>query len=159
MRLEYFQMVDRIVELDLDARKITAAASVPTESTIFEGHFPGYPLMPGTLLMECMAQTSGWLVTAIARYEQIPFLVAIKEAKFRTFVKPGERLAVTARIDHEGGGYSTTRASVSRDGKLICEADLTLRLFPFPSGEFNRHVLDLAVRVGLNPPKKALADG
>ena len=46
---------------------IRAEARVPTDITIFEGHFPGYPLMPGVLLIEAMAQTSGWLV--IARHQ------------------------------------------------------------------------------------------
>ncbi len=62
MRLEYFQLIDRIVELDLDGRHIRAQAQVPDTSTIFEGHFPGHPLMPGVLLIESMAQTSGWLI-------------------------------------------------------------------------------------------------
>ena len=51
MRLEYFQLIDRIVELDLTDRTIRAEAQVPETSTIFEGHFPGHPLMPGVLLI------------------------------------------------------------------------------------------------------------
>ena len=47
MRLEYFQLIDRITDLRLAERTIRTEATVPTESTIFEGHFPGYPLMPG----------------------------------------------------------------------------------------------------------------
>ena len=54
-----------IVDLDAAARTIRAEANVPTHSTIFEGHFPGYPLMPGVLLIEAMAQTSGWLVIGL----------------------------------------------------------------------------------------------
>ena len=65
MRLEYFQLIDRIVDLRLADRKIGTEATVPTTSTIFEGHFPGFPLMPGVLLIEAMAQTSGWLVVAV----------------------------------------------------------------------------------------------
>ena len=86
MRLEYFQLIDRIVGLDLPGRKISSEATVPTQSTIFEGHFPGYPLMPGVLLVEAMAQTSGWLVVAVNNFARMPFLAAVKEAKFRTFV-------------------------------------------------------------------------
>ena len=52
MRLEYFQLIDRIIDLDLADLTIRAEANVPTESTIFEGHFPGHPLMPGVLLIE-----------------------------------------------------------------------------------------------------------
>ncbi len=65
MRLEYFQLIDRIVDLNL-ARPHDPAPK-PTsrpQSTIFEGHFPGHPLMPGVLLIEAMAQASGWLIIA-----------------------------------------------------------------------------------------------
>jgi 3-hydroxyacyl-[acyl-carrier-protein] dehydratase len=61
MQLEYFQLIDRIVDLNLEARTAIVEAQVPTTSTIFEGHFPGYPIMPGVLLTEAMAQSSGWL--------------------------------------------------------------------------------------------------
>ena len=53
--------------------------------------------MPGVLLIEAMAQTSGWLVVAVNRFERMPFLAAVKEAKFRTFVTPGHKLAVDGR--------------------------------------------------------------
>ena len=56
MRLEYFQLIDRIVDINLADRTISTEATVPTTSTIFEGHFPGFPLMPGVLLIESMAR-------------------------------------------------------------------------------------------------------
>ena len=59
MQLDYFQLIDRILDLNMDEKTITVEAQVPKESTIFEGHFPGYPIMPGVLLIESMAQTSG----------------------------------------------------------------------------------------------------
>ena len=52
MRLEYFQMVDRIAELDLEARTVRAECLVPDASPVFEGHFPGHPLLPGALMIE-----------------------------------------------------------------------------------------------------------
>ncbi len=96
MRLEYFLLIDRIVELKLDDKTIRTEATVPTASTIFEGHFPGHPLMPGVLLIETMAQTSGWLLIAMHKFTRMPFFAAVKEAKLRTFVTPGQVLAASA---------------------------------------------------------------
>src|SRR5438046_10620217 len=98
MHLEYFQLIDRIVDLNVDERTITVEAQVPQHNTIFEGHFPGYPIMPGVLLVEAMAQTSGWLLIALLKFERMPFLAAVKEAKMRRFVSPGQALKIDASI-------------------------------------------------------------
>ena len=157
MRIEYFQLIDRIVDLDLAGRTITAEATVPTTSTIFEGHFPGYPLMPGVLLIESMAQTSGWLVVAANRFERMPFLAAVKEAKLRNFVTPGQMLSVTAAIKHEGSGFAVTEARITADGKTACDATITFRVVAFPNAEMNKHMLERAAEIGF--PMGAPADG
>src|ERR1700744_6762598 len=108
MQLEYFQLIDRILDLNLEEKTITVEAQVPKTSTVFEGHFPGYPIMPGVLLIESMAQTSGWLLVALMKFERMPFLAAVKEAKMRGFVSPGELLKVDASVVHEGSGFTIT---------------------------------------------------
>ncbi len=158
MRLEYFQLIDRIAEINLTDRKISAEAIVPNESTIFEGHFPGYPLMPGVLLIESMAQTSGWLVVAVNRFERMPFLAQVREAKFRTFVEPGARLTVSAELEHDGSGYAMTKARIAHEGKAVCNAALTFRVMEFPNAEMNKQMRDTATRIGL-PSREALAHG
>jgi 3-hydroxyacyl-[acyl-carrier-protein] dehydratase len=157
MRLEYFQLIDRIVDLNLADRTISSEATVPTESTIFEGHFPGYPLMPGVLLIEAMAQTSGWLVVAMNEFKRMPFLAAVKDAKLRTFVIPGQKLIVEAHMDHDGSGYAMTNAKINCAGTLICDATLTLRVLDFPNVEMENEMRKSAARIGLNV--EAPADG
>src|SRR6202789_4005539 len=122
MQLEYFKLIDRISDLNMVEKTITVEAQVPTENTIFEGHFPGYPIMPGVLLIESMAQTSGWLLVALMKFERMPFLAAVKEAKMRGFVSPGEGVKIKANALHEGSGYAMTEARVRVDGKLKCNA-------------------------------------
>ncbi|HWM83114.1 3-hydroxyacyl-ACP dehydratase FabZ family protein [Pseudorhodoplanes sp.] len=157
MRLEYFQLIDRIVDLNPAERTIAVEATVPTESTIFEGHFPGHPLMPGVLLAEAMAQTSGWLIIALNRFERMPFLAAIKELKLRSFVQPGQQLALDATLVHDGSGFAMTRARTHVEGKLVCDATITFRVVEFPNPEMRGHMESLA-KV-LEFPMGALADG
>ena len=104
--------------------------------------------MPGVLLLETMAQTSGWLVLAVNRFERMPFLAAIKDAKFRMFARPGQILSVKATLLHEGSGYAVTAAGITLDGKAICEAELTLRILDFPSDEMKLQMREAAARVG-----------
>ncbi len=144
MRLEYFQLIDRIVGVDAAEQTIRAEAIVPTESTIFEGHFPGFPLMPGVLLTEAMAQTSGWLVIALQKFQRMPFLAGVKEAKFRDFVKPGEKLSLHAKLEHDGSGFAITQANIERDGKPVCNATLTFRVVEFPNAQFVTYMKDFA---------------
>jgi 3-hydroxyacyl-[acyl-carrier-protein] dehydratase len=148
MRLEYFQLIDRIIDLNLTDLTIRVEANVPTESTIFEGHFPGRPLMPGVLLIESMAQASGWLLIARNRFDKMPFLAAVKEAKLRTFVTPGQALTVSAKIMHEGSGFAMAEAEVAVEGKTVCNADLTFRIVDFPKGEFLENMHAVAKRIG-----------
>jgi 3-hydroxyacyl-[acyl-carrier-protein] dehydratase len=157
MRLEYFQLIDRIVELDISARTIRTEATVPHESTIFEGHFPGYPLMPGVLLLESMAQTSGWLIIALTKFERMPFLAAFKEAKLRSFIVPGQQLSISAKLEHEGSGFAVVQAAITAEGKTACNAEITFRVVPFPTPEFRAHMKEIAGR--LEFPMGAVADG
>ncbi len=157
MRLEYFQLIDRIIDLDLDGRTVRARAEIPRTSTIFEGHFPGQPLMPGVLLIEAMAQTSGWLLIGVNRFERMPFLAAVKEAKLRAFVGPGEVLSLSASLVHEGSGYAVTKAAGEVDGKIVCDAEITFRVMPFPDPKFRASMENIAKIIGF--PLKAPADG
>jgi 3-hydroxyacyl-[acyl-carrier-protein] dehydratase len=134
MRLEYFEMIDRIVALDRAGGRIEATATVPQASPVFDGHFPDYPLVPGVLLTETMAQASGYLVLAVKNFAQMPFLMAVDKARFRDFVGPGAELAIEASLEHDGSGYAVTRAAIRSGGKPIANAELRFRTMPFPAG-------------------------
>ena len=157
MRLEYFQMIDRFVEVNIGERRTRSICTVPKESTVFEGHFPGYPLMPGVLLIEAMAQTAGWLVIAVTRFTRMPFFAALKEAKLRSFVTPGQALSLSARLVHEGSGFAIADAEIRCDDKLVCNANITFRLVEFPNPEFRANMERMAAI--LEFPMGALAHG
>jgi 3-hydroxyacyl-[acyl-carrier-protein] dehydratase len=148
MQIEYFQLIDRIVDLNLGEKTITVEAQVPEKSTIFEGHFPGYPIMPGVLLTEAMAQSSGWLLLALMKFERMPFLAMIKEAKMRGFVSPGQLLTIDAKVEHEGSGFAVTSAKVRVGTELKCNAELTFRQIPFPHPDLRVHMDAMARKIG-----------
>ena len=122
-------MVDRSAELDPEARTVRAECLVPDASPVFEGHFPGHPLLPGALMIETIAQTGGWLVLSVLRFQRMPFLVQVKEAKMRAFVVPGQP-------DRRGAaGVTTARYGWFRQhtppmGK-VADAEITYRVVPF----------------------------
>ena len=149
MRLEYFQMVDRIAALDPEARTVRADCVVPDTSPVFEGHFPGHPLLPGVLMIETMAQTGGWLVLAVLRFQRMPFLAQVKEAKMRAFVVPGQTLRAEARLLHDGSGYAVVTGSISSDGKKVADAEITYRVVPFPNDTLRAQMLETARRVAV----------
>jgi 3-hydroxyacyl-[acyl-carrier-protein] dehydratase len=149
MKLERFQLIDRVVEFDETAKSIRCEAKVPLESTIFEGHFPGYPLMPGVLLLETMAQTSGWAILMLLKFERMPFLAAARDAKFRSFVLPGATLDMHAKIVHDGSGFAVAKAEGKLDGKVVCDATIMFRVVEFPNDEIKGSMLKLAVEAGV----------
>ncbi len=149
MLLEYFQMLDRIVDIDIGERVIRSVCTLPKESTIFEGHFPSYPMMPGVLLIECMAQTTGWLLSAIGGFTHMPIMVGVKEGKFRIPVFPGDVLEFEGKLVHEGSGYAVGKSAGLRNSKVVCNAQLTYHMMPYPSLEFRQMHWEWAERLNI----------
>jgi 3-hydroxyacyl-[acyl-carrier-protein] dehydratase len=154
MDLDYFKLIDRIVDLNLGERTIVVEAQVPEKHTIFEGHFPGFPIMPGVLLTEAMAQSSGWLLLGVLKFTRMPFLAIVKEAKMRGFVSPGQLLTIDAKVEHEGSGFAVTKAKGRIGKELKCSAEITFGLSPFPDPSFRVFMDARAKEIGF--PLQAL---
>jgi 3-hydroxyacyl-[acyl-carrier-protein] dehydratase len=148
MRLETFQMIDSVASFDREGRLLVAEAQVPGQSPVFEGHFPGYPLVPGVLLTETMAQASGYLILGLMGFTHMPFLMAVDKARFRTFVEPHTKLQITAELVIEGSGYAATKARIVSGENTICDAELRFRIMPFPEG-LDEQMREQARKIGL----------
>lgn len=149
MHLETFQMLDRIETLDAENASLIAFAQVPQESQVFEGHFPGHPIMPGVLLLETMAQAAGFLIMALNGFKRMPFFAGAKTANFRAFVRPGSTLRVHAEFIHAGSGYAVMATNLVCRGRRVSDARLTMRSVVFPSPSLEQHVLREGRRLGL----------
>ncbi len=153
MRLEYFQMVDRVVSLDVATRQIVTSCQVPDHSPVFEGHFPGHPILPGALMIETMAQTGGWLILATLRFARMPLLIQVEKAKMRSFVVPGTLLVAVAELLHDGSGYAVVKASIGSRGpagtadKKVAEAEIRYGVLPFPNESMRAMMLETARRI------------
>ncbi len=149
MLLEYFQMIDKVEAVDLDRGTLKACSVVPEKSPVFEGHFPGMPLVPGVLLIETMAQASGMLLLAVKDFAAMPFLMSVDGAKMRAFVEPGAVLEIEAELEHDGSGFAVTKAKIASGGKKICDAQLKLRTIPFSEVPLGDIVRKRAEEIGL----------
>jgi 3-hydroxyacyl-[acyl-carrier-protein] dehydratase len=149
MLLEYFQMIDKVESVDLGLGRLKATSVVPMQSPVFEGHFPGMPLVPGVLLIETMAQASGMLLLAVKDFEAMPFLMSVDGAKMRTFVEPGAVLDIEAELEHDGSGFAVTKAKITSGGKKVCDAQLKLRTMPFSEVPLAPIIRKRAEEVGL----------
>ncbi|MGV1830723.1 3-hydroxyacyl-ACP dehydratase FabZ family protein [Agrobacterium vitis] len=149
MLLEYFQMIDKVETVDLSALTLTAQSVVPENSPVFEGHFPGMPLVPGVLLIETMAQASGLLVLAVTKFASMPFLMSVDGAKMRSFVEPNAVLDIEAHLEHEGSGFAVTKAKITSAGKKVADCQLKLRTMSFEEVPLGDIVRSRAEQIGL----------
>lgn len=137
-------MIDEVVTVDDAVTTLSARSTVPDKSPVFEGHFPTMPLVPGVLLIETMAQASGFLVMAKSGFQAMPFLAGVKQGKLRTFVEPNTVLNIEAVLEHDGSGFAVTKASIKSQGKKICDAQLTFKTMPFPDEAFANMIKERA---------------
>jgi 3-hydroxyacyl-[acyl-carrier-protein] dehydratase len=121
-------MVDRIVEISADS--IVGLKNVTVNEPHFTGHFPGFPVMPGVLIIEAMAQVAGILVGTLAPHTRgkIMFLASVDEAKFRKPVVPGDQLRIEMKMLRLKHTVAKMQGLATVDGQVVAEATLMCKL-------------------------------
>lgn len=129
-------MVDRIVEITEDS--IVGLKNVTIGEPHFVGHFPGFPIMPGVLIIEAMAQVAGILVGEVAPHTRgkVMFLASVEEAKFRKPVVPGDQLRIEMKLLKLKYTVAKMKGLATVDGQVVAEATLMCKLSDRPAGEF-----------------------
>ena len=129
-----FLLIDRVIEIERKKR-IVAIKNVTANEPHFAGHFPGYPIMPGVLIVEAIAQAGGaLLLTEIPDREQkLMVFTGIERAKFRRPVTPGDQLRVEVDVLAWRMTAVRMQGNVFVDGKLACEAIVTCQLVSRPA--------------------------
>ncbi len=135
MRLEYFELLDRVEEIDLEGGSIRIASTLPERSPVFDGHFPSFPILPGVLMLEMMNQAAGYMLYRRFNRERFVFLGGVKRAKFRRMVKPGTTCEISGRITHDGSGFFIAETNLKAAGEAAADAEIILIVQDFPTPE------------------------
>ncbi|MDF1882224.1 3-hydroxyacyl-ACP dehydratase FabZ [Sulfurimonas sp. MAG313] len=122
-------LIDRVTEV-INHEKLLGFKNVSIGEQVFEGHFPGHPIYPGVMILEGMAQAGGILafksmdMTEEEAAEKVVYFMSIDKAKFRSPVRPGDRLEYEINVIKNKGSIWVLKGKAFVDSKLVAEAEL-----------------------------------
>lgn len=128
-----FLLVDKIVELEIGKRAV-GIKNVTINEYFFQGHFPQYPVMPGVLIVEALAQTGGIAVGSMEEYKgRIAFFAGIDNVRFKRQVKPGDTLRLEVELTQLRRSIGMASAVATVDGEIACKGDIMFAIGPLMS--------------------------
>ena len=120
-----FLLVDRVLEIT-PQESIIALKNVTMNEPFFQGHFPDFPVMPGVLIIEALAQTAALLTFSEERPEDaVYYFAGIDGARFKKPVLPGDQLIMTAKLERGRAGIYKFSVQAAVDGEIAAEANIT----------------------------------
>lgn len=128
-----FLLVDRVIELEVGKRAV-GIKNVTINEYFFQGHFPEYPVMPGVLIVEALAQVGGIALGTVEEYKgRIAFFAGIDKVRFKRQVKPGDTLRLEVTISQLRRSIGTGSGIATVDGDVACKGDFMFALGPLMS--------------------------
>jgi 3-hydroxyacyl-[acyl-carrier-protein] dehydratase len=126
-----FLLIDRVVEM-VPRQRIVAIKNVTFNEPQFQGHFPDYPIMPGVLMVEAIAQAGGALLLSEIpdRDSKLMLFTSIENARFRRPVTPGDQLRIEVTVLNWRTRAVKMSGSITVDGKLVCDAVVMCQVVP-----------------------------
>ena len=124
-----FLLVHDIIAMEPGA-SIEAQMSLPAGEELFQDHFPGFPVVPGVLLTEMMAQAAGKCLNAQRLPRGLAMLGEIRNARFRSWVRPGETIRLHATIETSRDAFAVARCHATVGGRKVCSAELLFSFMP-----------------------------
>ncbi|MFM9107081.1 MAG: 3-hydroxyacyl-ACP dehydratase FabZ [Chloroflexota bacterium] len=129
-----FLLVDRVVELEPGKRAV-GLKSVSMGEPVFTGHFPAYPVLPGVMIVEAMAQVGAVAMLSSPEGDgKLALFAGIDNVRFKRQVKPGDTLRLEVEIGQIRRGIGTGSGTATVDGELACRGDIMFALVPAPEG-------------------------
>ena len=120
-----FLLVDRIIEVE-EKKRIVGIKNVTINEPFFQGHFPGFPVMPGVLIIEAMAQVGGMLMMGGMEdaAQKVVYFISLDNVRWRRPVKPGDQIRFEIDVVQIRGHVCKMRGLAKVDGELAAEADM-----------------------------------